>query len=210
MLRKPNAELEEGTKGLDRLNLLLVGFLSLVTGYLGFTLLGSSTAASQAINMWLSGSLSTYFWVGFVAIGLAIPILLYSGALALVKRGVTASSAMAALAGVFVLAGGLVLRYIVLGAGTGTNILSVLGFTVQLTVNQTVSIAPTATELTESIGLFAILAVAYAIGGYLLLRTKGGADLAASAPAIVSPAMASPERALAGGDASAPQPSKPD
>jgi len=161
-------ELEEETRGLETADVFLIGAESFIVISLLYILLNSTFAASEAANTWLTGSLSTDFWAGFVAIGLVIPILLYAGVLTTWKQRVKSTAWATALAGLLVLAGGFVLRYIVLGAGTNIDFLQGLGFTTQTVV----SFGPTTTELVYTISLFFVLALVYAVGAFLTLRTR--------------------------------------
>ncbi len=168
-------DLEGETAGLARADVLLMALETFIVVSLIYILYNSTVAASQSANTWLTGSLSLDFWAGFVAVGLAIPLLLYAGVLTVWKRSVRSSALVTALAGLLVLGGGLVLRYIVLGAGVSTDFLQSLGFTTQTAT----SFGPSTTELVYSIGLFAVLAVVYAVSAYVTLRTKASKPLTA-------------------------------
>jgi len=163
-------ELEGETKGLESADALLMGLETFIVISLLYVLLNSTSAASAAASTWLTGSLSLDFWAGFVAIGLAIPLLLYAGVLTAWKHRATPSALATALAGILVLAGGFVLRYIVLGAGTNTDFINGLGFVTQ----ETVSFGPTTTELVYTVGLFFVLAVVYVVGAFVVLRSRAG------------------------------------
>jgi len=171
-------ELDEETKGLESADALLMGLETFIVISLLYVLLNSSSAASDAANTWLTGSLSLDFWAGFVAVGLAIPLLLYAGVLTAWKHRTTPSAWATALAGLLVLAGGFVLRYIVLGVGTNVDILSGLGFVTQ----ETVSFGPTTTELVYTVGLFFVLAVVYVVGAFVVLRSKAGPPVTQVSP----------------------------
>ncbi len=170
-------DLENETKGLASADLLLMAAESFIVISLLYILYNSTIAASQSANVWLTGSLSLDFWAGFVVVGLAIPFLLYAGVLTVWKRNIRSSALVTALAGVLVLAGGLVLRYIVLGAGLNTDFMQSLGFATQTAV----TFGSSTTELVYTAGLFAVLAVVYVVGAYLTLRSK------ASQPATTVP-----------------------
>lgn len=161
-------DLEDETKGLASADVLLMGLETFLVVSLLYLLYNSTVASTQAANTWLTGSLSLDFWAGFVAIGLAIPFLLYAGVLTVWKRSIRPSAIVTALAGVLVLAGGLVLRYIVLGAGVNTDYLQSLGFATQTAA----SFGPSTTELVYTVGLFAVLAVVYIAAAYATLRSK--------------------------------------
>jgi formate-dependent nitrite reductase membrane component NrfD len=168
MASRNRPDLEEETKGLASSDVLLMAVESFIVISLLYILYNSTVAASQSADTWLTGSLSWDFWGGFVAIGLAIPFLLYAGVLTFWKRSARGSALVTVLAGLFVLVGGLVLRYIVLGAGVNTDFLQTLGFVTQTTA----SFGPTSTELVYTISLFAVLAVVYIIGAFATLRSK--------------------------------------
>ena len=170
-------DLEDETKGLAGADLALMGAESLIVVSLLYILYNSTVAASQSADTWLTGSLSLDFWAGFVVVGLAIPFLLYAGVLTEWKRNANSSALVTALAGILVLAGGLVLRYIVLGAGLDTDFLQSLGFVTQTATSFGVS----TTELVYTAGLFAVLAAVYVIGAYVTLRSRTGQPAATTA-----------------------------
>ncbi len=173
MASRNRPDLEEETKGLASADVILMGLESFIVVSLIYILYNSTVASTQSVSTWLTGNLSLDFWAGFVAIGLAIPFLLYAGVLTVWKRNLGTSALVTATAGVLVLAGGLVLRYIVLGAGLTTDFLQSLGF-----VSQTAStFGPSTNELVYTGGLFAVLAVVYIVTAYLTLRSKTGPRL---------------------------------
>ncbi|MDG7007429.1 MAG: polysulfide reductase NrfD [Nitrososphaerota archaeon] len=176
MASRNRPDLEEETKGLAGTDMLLMAAEAFIVISLLYVLYNSTVAASQSVNTWLTGSLSLDFWAGFVAIGLAVPSLLYAGVLTVWKRSLKSSAVMTALAGILVLVGGLVLRYIVLGAGLNTDFLQSLGFTTQTTV----SFGPSSTELVYTVGLFAVLAMVYVIGAHVTLHSKAVQPTAAT------------------------------
>jgi polysulfide reductase chain C len=176
--RRNHSELEEETRGLESADMLLIGAETFIVFSLLYVLLNSTMAASRAASTWLTGSLSLEFWAGFIIAGLAVPLLVYAGALTVWKRSTTASALATTVAGVLVLVGGFVLRYIVLGAGTTNDFLQGLGFVTQAAV----SFGPTTTELMYTTGLFAALAVVYAVGAYVMLRPEVSRQAAATAP----------------------------
>ena len=176
MASRNRPDLEDETKGLAGTDVLLMAAESFIVVSLLYILYNSTVAASQSADTWLTGSLSLDFWAGFVTIGLAIPFLLYAGVLTVWKRSARASALVTALAGVLVLAGGLVLRYIVLGAGVNTDFLQSLGFATQ-TVE---SFGPSSTELLYTVSLFAVLAVVYVVGAYVTLRSKASQPASAT------------------------------
>lgn len=178
MASRNRPDLEEETRGLAGTDMLLMAVESFIVISLLYVLYNSTVAASESANTWLTGNLSLDFWAGFVAIGLMIPFLLYAGVLTVWKRSLRSSAIVTALAGALVLAGGLVLRYIVLGAGVDTDFLQSLGFTTQTTV----SFGPSSTELVYTLSLFAVLAVVYVVGAYMALRSKTGQPTAVTIP----------------------------
>jgi hypothetical protein len=184
MASRNRPDLEEETKGLAGTDMLLMGAESFIVISLIYILYNSTVAASQSADTWLTGSLSLDFWAGFVVIGLAIPFLLYTGVLTIWKRSGRSSAIMTALAGILVLAGGLVLRYIVLGAGLNTDFLQTLGFTTQTAV----TFGPSGTQLVYTAGMFVVLAVVYIAAAYLVLRSRVGpqAGISISAPTITA------------------------
>lgn len=74
----------------------------------------STAASAQAVGLLLSGPLSLYFWIGVVLVGLLIPLGL--GVLAWRRRGTAISLAMA-LSALCVLAGGFILRTVIILGG---------------------------------------------------------------------------------------------
>ena len=180
MASRNRPDLEEETKGLAGTDMLLMAGESFIVISLLYILYNSTVAASQSADTWLTGGLSLDFWAGFVAIGLAIPFLLYAGVLTFWKRSPKSSAIVTALAGILVLAGGLVLRYIVLGAGVNTDFLQSLGFTTETAI----SFGPSNTELVYTAGLFVALAVVYAIVAFATLRSKAIPQAVAASQAI--------------------------
>lgn len=169
------AELDEGTKGLPGADMLLMGLEGFIVASLLYVLYNSTVVGSQAATSWISGDLSVAFWGGFVFLGLAVPLLLYAGALSAGKRRGSSASALAtALAGVFVLLGGFVLRYIVLGAGS-SQFLETINFATQTTT--TIFGSGTA-QLVETLGIFVVLAAVYIAGAYAMLRSRTSIELA--------------------------------
>lgn len=167
---RSHSDLGEETKGFESVNLILLGVQSLIVLMLVFTLNNSTTAASQAINTWLTGYLSLDFWVGYLAIGLAAPALLYAGVLVRWKRDSTPSALASALIGVLVPCGGFMLRYIVLGGGLNIDFLQGIG----ITTPTVVVFGPTTTELLYTISLFSAMVIVYAVGAVVLLRSRAG------------------------------------
>ena len=184
MASRNRPDLEEETKGLAGTDMLLMAAEAFIVVSLVYILYNSTVAASQSANVWLTGSLSMDFWAGFVAIGLAIPFLLYAGVLTVWKRSLKSSAIVTALAGILVLAGGLVLRYIVLGAGLDTDFMQSLGFTAQTAA----AFGPSNTELVYTAGLFVALAVVYVVAAFATLRSKAGlqAGIGTGAPALAA------------------------
>jgi len=168
MSRKSGPDLAEETKGLESVNLILLGVQSLTVILMVINLSNSTSDASQSISTWLTGYLSLDFWAGYVAIGLAIPILLYVGVLIAWRNNSKSSALGIALAGILIPIGGFLLRYITLGAGLNIDFLQSIGVVTQTVV----SFGPTNTELLYTAGLFITLAIVYVIGAFVLLGSR--------------------------------------
>lgn len=85
-----------------------------------FLLRGSRARAGESVRMWLTGQMAAGFWGGVVVCGLVVPLLSDAYPAGIIAVGASMSLG---------LAGGLVLRKIVLAAGTKSPIeLSPLGF----------------------------------------------------------------------------------
>jgi formate-dependent nitrite reductase membrane component NrfD len=184
MASRNRPDLEEETKGLASTDMLLMAVETFIVISLLYILYNSSVAASQSADTWLTGNLSLDFWAGFVAIGLTVPFLLYAGVLTVWKRSLRSSAVVTTLAGILVLAGGLVLRYIVLGAGLNTDYLQTLGFTTQTAV----TFGPSTTEFVYTFGMFVVLAVVYVAAAYFVLRSRAGlqSGISVGAPTITA------------------------
>lgn len=115
---------EEQKNVLDSIKMLGkwdVGLIALELIVLFFYLVVASTipTASEAVQLLAYGSFAPLFWGGLIAAGLLIPLALETSTLIREKGMNTATLALsAAISGILVLMGGLVLRFSVLGAGT--------------------------------------------------------------------------------------------
>jgi formate-dependent nitrite reductase membrane component NrfD len=190
-----NAELEEELKGLERTDALLIGLGSLIIISLAYVMNNSTATSSSAITTWLTGSLSTEFWGGLVAVGLILPALFYIVTITRGKGSAAGSAVLTVLAGFFVLVGGLILRYIVLGASTQETTTATLGFTSQSTQSFAgffsgieATFSPSATQLVYTTSMFVVLAVIYVAAAYFILRSKAGpqAGISISTPTIAA------------------------
>jgi len=85
----------------DRI-LIIAETIILLIYVLGMRASGNTTAKTVALE-WISGSKAMLFWVGMICVGLLIPLMLYG----------TGGVASGIIAPVFVLAGGLLLRFLV-------------------------------------------------------------------------------------------------
>jgi polysulfide reductase chain C len=98
-----------------------VGLIALELIVLFFYLAVASTmspTASEAVQLLTYGSLAPLFWGGLIAAGLLIPLAIEASSI-IKEKGLAAASLVlsAAISGILVLVGGLVLRYSVLSAG---------------------------------------------------------------------------------------------
>jgi formate-dependent nitrite reductase membrane component NrfD len=90
---------------------LLVLEMFMVYAYLA----PSWSKSPEAVHLLLQGSLSPLFWVGFVGAGVAVPLALEGYSLTVGETG--ARVALQAGSGMLLLAGGLILRLLILAAG---------------------------------------------------------------------------------------------
>jgi formate-dependent nitrite reductase membrane component NrfD len=195
VVARRNAELEEEIKGLERTDALLIGLESLIIISLAYVMNNSTATSTQAISTWLTGSLSTEFWGGLVAVGLILPVLFYVVAMTRGKGSAAGSAVLTVLAGFFVLVGGLILRYIVLGASTQESTTAALGFANLSTEGYAgffssieATFAPSATQLVYTTSMFVVLAIIYVAAAYFMLRSKAGpqAGISIGAPTITA------------------------
>lgn len=101
---------------LSRADIPLVVVELLVLFFLLFVMSGSTSVAAQSARYLVAGGFAAAFWVGLVVVGLVVPIVLEVWAL----RG--KGTSIAALAGLCLMIGGIILRYAVLSAGASVSI----------------------------------------------------------------------------------------
>ena len=105
-------QIAESEHLLSRLDIPLIVVELLVLFFLLFIMAGGPSVAAESARYLVAGGFAIAFWVGLVIVGLLVPIALEVWAL----RGGKGLS-VAALAGLCLLIGGIVLRYAVLSAG---------------------------------------------------------------------------------------------
>jgi len=107
-----NGRIGEAVETLGRLDVLLI-VLEMLVVYLYLAI--SVKRAAASVDLLTRGALSALFWGGFIVVGLVVPLVLEYIALAV--SGEMERIIATAVAGVFLLVGGLILRFLVLGAG---------------------------------------------------------------------------------------------
>ncbi len=105
---------------LARVDVPLIVVELLVLFFMVFIMAGSQNVVAQSARYLVAGGFAVAFWVGLVVIGLLVPVVLEVAALVRGWSGVRLSN-LAALTGVCLLIGGIVLRYAVLSAGANVS-----------------------------------------------------------------------------------------
>lgn len=170
LIRSKEDGLEAQMQGLEKADALLIGAEAFIIASLLFVLNYSTDIANQTAQEIVSGSLSAYFWAGLVAVGMVVPLLLYAAIFKAGKTSPRLALAATLLASIAVLWGGLTLRYIILGAGQGYELMSSVGF-------NTITLAaytPTLTEIEYAAALFAVLAIVYIVGALTMFQRQPG------------------------------------
>lgn len=111
---------------LESLDMLLI-VIEAIAMYLYMTVVFSR--APEAVNLLIKGKLSRLFWVGFVTIGLVIPLGMEY--LASTMPADTNRSLVMLVAGVLLLIGGFMMRQLILAAGIRTPLVARIAFRVR-------------------------------------------------------------------------------
>jgi polysulfide reductase chain C len=166
LLDSQTQEMNDAIHAIHRMDLYVIVAEIILICSLLFLVLISSFTGSGSVWAIIVGPLSGVFWVGLVAVGLLVPLAAYLHAIRAQRKGRGVVLWPILTAGIAVLAGGLILRYIILAAGwAGSLPFDPSDF---FQVPPPVY-APTPAEYGFAAVLFIALAAVYAVGARFFL-----------------------------------------
>ena len=111
------ASIAESIQLMAKADMALIAAEILAVFFYLTTIPGSSPEAGASVNVLTTGDLSVMFWGGLIFAGLAFPLALESGGHFHSKASEAAMGVILLVSGLCVLAGGVLLRYLILAAG---------------------------------------------------------------------------------------------